>query len=105
MLFKKGVNDSDIYKKAGIDRRLFSKIRSNPEYHPGKNTAIAFVLALELEYEEALKLIKAAGYTLSDSETFDLVITFCFEHKLYNILHVNQALDYFSLRPLAGVAE
>lgn len=109
MLFKyidkKGTSDTDIYKKAGIDRRHFSKIRSNADYHPSKYTAIAFALALELEYKEALKLIQAAGYSLSDSDTFDLVITFCLKRKIYNILDVNHALDYFSLKPLAGVLE
>ena len=109
LLFKyidnKGVHDSEIYKKAGIDRRHFSKIRSNSDYHPGKNTAIALALALELDYAKALRLIQAAGYALSDSETFDLVITFCFERKIYDILDVNHALDYFSLKPLIGALE
>jgi hypothetical protein len=109
LLFKhiddKGGTDSEIYKKAGIDRRHFSKIRSNPGYHPSKNTAIALALALELEHTKAIKLIQAAGYTLSDSETFDLVITFCFNRKIYDILDVNHALDYFSLKPLMGVLE
>ena len=102
---KMGVCDSEIYKKAGIDRRHFSKIRSNPDYHPGKYTAIALALALELEKKEVENLIGAAGYTLTDSETFDLVISFCLEHKIYAIDDVNQALDYFSLKPLAGIME
>ena len=102
---KAGVNDSEIYKKAGIDRRHFSKIRSNPNYHPRKNTTIALALALELDQKEAEKLMQAAGYTLSESETFDLVITFCIDRKIYDINDVNQALDYFSLKPLTGVIE
>jgi len=102
---KIGVSDSEIYKKAGIDRRHFSKIRSNPDYHPSKNTAIALSIALELSRKKAEELIGAAGYTLSDSETFDLVIAFCFERKIYDINDVNLALDYFSLKPLAGVIE
>lgn len=97
---KLAVNDSEVYKKAGIDRRHFSKIRSNPDYHPGKNTAIAFALALGLDLKEAGRLIGAAGYTLSDSETCDLVITFCLERKIYDINDVNLALDYFSLKCL-----
>jgi hypothetical protein len=72
---KIGVSDSEIYKKAGIDRRHFSKIRSNIDYHPSKNTAIALSLALMLDQKEADNLIGSAGYTLSDSEIFDLVIT------------------------------
>lgn len=97
--------DSEVYKKAGIDRRHFSKIRSNPDYHPSKNTVIALALALELDYRRAIKLLGTAGYALSDSETFDLVITFCFEKKIYNIDDVNLALHYFSLRPLIRASE
>lgn len=97
---KLGINDSEVYKKAGIDRRHFSKIRSNPDYHPGKNTAIALALALGLNPKEAASLMGAAGYFLSDSDTFDLVITFCLERKIYDINDVNLALDYFSLKPL-----
>ena len=99
-----GISDSEVHKKAGIDRRHFSKIRSNPDYHPGKNTAIALSLALGLSRKEAEKLMGAAGYTLSDSETFDLVILFCLERKIHDINDVNLALDYFSLKPLAGVS-
>lgn len=102
---KKGVSDTDIYKKAGIDRRHFSKIRSNADYHPGKNTAIALALALELNEKEIDKLLSAAGYSLSNSDTFDLVIQFCVNKKIYTMHNVNEALDYFSLKPLIGVLE
>jgi len=101
----KGVSDADIYKRAGIDRRHFSKIRSNANYKPGKNTAIALSLALELNEKETDTLLSAAGYSLSDSETFDLVIQFCVNKKIYDIRSVNEALDYFSLKPLIGVVE
>jgi hypothetical protein len=98
----KSANDSDIYKKAGIDRRHFSKIRSNPDYRPGKNTVIALALALQLDRKDTDKLLSSAGYSLSDSDTFDLVIQFCLEKKIYDFHDVNMALDYFSLKPLAG---
>jgi hypothetical protein len=97
---KKAVSDVDIYKRAGIDRRHFSKIRSNAEYKPGKNTVISLALALELTKKETDKLLSSAGYSLSDSDTFDLVIQFCLEKKIYNTYDINQALDYFSLNPL-----
>jgi hypothetical protein len=100
---KNGTSDSDIYKRAGIDRRHFSKIRSNPNYRPGKNTAIALALALELNKKETDKLLSSAGYSLSNSDTFDLVIQFCVEKKIYDINNVNEALDYFSLKTLIGV--
>jgi hypothetical protein len=97
---KKGKSDADVYKRAGMDRRHFSKIRSKPEYKPGKNTVIALALALELTKKETEKLLSSAGYSLSDSDTFDLVIQFCLEKKIYDFYDVNQALDYFSLNPL-----
>ena len=102
---KTGLSDAQVYKKAGIDRRHFSKIRSNPNYHPSKNTVIALALALKLDLKEAAGLLNAAGYTLSDSELPDLIIKFCFERKIYDINDVNLALDYFSLKPLAGAVE
>jgi hypothetical protein len=95
-----GARDSDIYKKAGIDRKHFSKIRTNPTYRPRKNTVIALALALELDLENTDELLGVAGYSLSDSETYDLVIRFCLEKEIYDLYSVNQALDYFSLKPL-----
>jgi hypothetical protein len=102
---KKGVSDASLYKKAGIDRRHFSKIRSNPDYQPKKNTAVALALTLELNKKETDKLLSSAGFSLSDSNTFDLIILFCLEKKIYEIQNVNQALDYFSLKPLSGVSD
>jgi hypothetical protein len=101
---KTGLSDVEVYKKAGIDRRHFSKIRSNSNYHPSKNTAIALCLALKLPLDSTADMLKSAGYTLSDSELFDLVIKYCIERKVYDINDVNLALDYFSLKPLAGVS-
>jgi hypothetical protein len=99
----KGAKDSDIYKKAGLDRRHFSKIRSNPDYRPKKNTTLALALALELSLEETDKLLSSAGYALSESETSDLVVQFCLERKIYDLDFVNQALDHYTLKPLSGV--
>ncbi|MDF0728535.1 hypothetical protein PY093_18025 [Cytobacillus sp. S13-E01] len=96
-----GYSDSDIYKKAGIDRRHFSKIRSNSDYRPGKNSAVALALALELNKKETDKLLSSAGFSLSDSDTFDLVIQFCLEKRIYDLDKVNQALDYFSVKLLS----
>ncbi|MUV36467.1 hypothetical protein JNUCC1_00269 [Lentibacillus sp. JNUCC-1] len=87
MLFQyideKGESDSAIYQRAGIDHRHFSKIRSNVDYHPKKNTVIALALALELDQAEAEELLEAAGYALSGNNTGDLVIQFCLEQKIY----------------------
>lgn len=97
---QKGVSDPEIYKKAGMDRKHFSKLRSNPNYQPKKNTVIALALALELNSEETDDFLDSAGYSLSQSDTSDLVIQFCIEKKIFKIEEVNQALYYFSLKPL-----
>lgn len=102
---QKNTSDPVIYKKAGIDRKHFSKIRSNPNYLPKKNTIIALALALELNELEFEELLSTAGYSLSDSDTSDLVIQFCLERKIYDIDLVNQALEYFSLKPLNGMTK
>ncbi|MGG2028671.1 hypothetical protein AB1282_23485 [Gottfriedia sp. S16(2024)] len=97
---KKNVSDPSIYKKAGIDRKHFSKIRSIPNYLPKKNTIIALSLALELDKIEVSELLSSAGYTLSDSDLNDLVIKFFLEKNIYDIDLVSDALNHFNLNPL-----
>ncbi|MCD8511684.1 MAG: hypothetical protein LRY73_18760 [Bacillus sp. (in: Bacteria)] len=97
---EKGCTDAEVYRKAGIDRKHFSKIRSKDEYKPKKSTIVALALALELSKKQTVKLLDSAGYSLSDSDTLDLVISFFLEKQNYNIHEVNEALDYFSLKPL-----
>lgn len=94
-----GQKDSEIYKRAGIDRRLFSKIRSNKHYIPAKKTVLALCLALELTREDADKLLSSAGYSLSRADDYDLVIAFCIEKKIYNFFDVNEALNHFGYEP------
>lgn len=97
MLFRlideSGMKDSEVYKKANIDRRLFSKIRGDEKYMPSKKTAISFCLALQLNVEEARKLLETAGYTLSASSKFDLIIMYLMENKYFNIHFVNIVLE------------
>lgn len=100
---KKGAIDSEIHKRAGIDRKHFSKIRSTPNYRPRKNTIIALALALELNVTNTEELLSTAGYSLSNSDTCDLIIQFCFEKEIYNIHDVNQTLNLFSQKPLTGM--
>ena len=95
-----GETDATIYNRASIDRKLFSKIRSNSHYHPRKNTVLALAFALKLNQENTDKLLNAAGYSLSDSNTSDLIVQFCIEKKIYNIHDVNLALDHFHEKPL-----
>jgi hypothetical protein len=100
-----GLNETEIYKKAGIDRRHFSKIRSSNDYRIGKNTVIALGFALKLNQMEFESILTAAGYSLSSSSKFDLVIQFFLERKDYDLFSVNEALELMSLKPLCNVLE
>lgn len=95
LIDSKNLKDSDVYNKVDIDRRLFSKIRSNKDYHPSKETIILFGLALELNENEIEDLLKSASYSLPMNTTFDLIIRFCFKEHIYDVNKVNEFLyDY-----------
>lgn len=93
LIDEKGLKDSDVYKRANIDRRLFSKIRSDEDYVPSKKTAISFCLALQLEMDKAKKLLETAGYALSTASRFDLIIMYLIENAEYNIHFANIVLE------------
>lgn len=100
LIDEKGLNDVEVYKKAGLDRKYFSKLRSNKDYKPKKKIVCALALALELDNATCKKLVKKAGYILTSASKFDLTIRYCIENKIYNIQKVNELLYDLGLETL-----
>lgn len=101
LIDERQLKDSQVYKRANIDRKLFSKIRCNPSYTPGRRTAIALAIALELNMDEMTDLLRRAGIALSPGSKFDLIIRYCVENRIYDTMKINAILFDYD-QPLLG---
>ena len=92
----RGKSDSEVYNSVHMDRRLFSKIRSNKNYQPSKRTVFSFCIALKLDMEESKHLLQSAGYAFSNTRIDDVIIRFFIEKEYYDILDINEALSIYN---------
>lgn len=99
LIDERNLKDSDVYKKAGIDRKLFSKIRRT-DYQPSKDTALKLCIALNLNTDDTKDLLGKAGYALSQSIERDLIIQYCITNKIFDLMKINNYLFSFSQKTL-----
>lgn len=95
LIDERGLRDATVYKRANMSRQLFAKIRRDDNYRPTKKTACALAFALRLPYEDALVLLSRAGFTLSHSSKFDVIVEYCLLNNIYDINQVNMVLYEF----------
>lgn len=100
MIDERGLTDSEVYNKVNISRKLFSKIRTDNEYHPSRETVILLGLSLELSLDDMLKLLDSASYSLAKNNAFDLIIRFSCHSHIYDLDSVNEMLDEYSCKLL-----
>ena len=103
MIRKRNLIDSHVCAAAGVDRRHYSKIRNQPDYHPTKQTVVSFAFALRLNLDETRKLLRSAGYAFSNSSDFDLICSYFLEEKTWDPNLVNDALYAYRQPLICGV--
>jgi DNA-binding phage protein len=101
MIDKRGLKDSDVYKRANMSRQHFSKIRSNPAYQPKKQTVLALAVALELPLDQTRLLLERAGFALTHADKRDVIVEYFIREGIYDIYEINLALYAYDL-PLLG---
>lgn len=103
LIDERGLTDAQVYKKANLSRQLFSKLRRDDGYRPAKPTAVALAIALELDIDQACELLQRAGYALSPSSAFDVIVRYYIDRGVYDIMAINQMLFAFG-QPLLGTS-
>ena len=101
MIDERGMTDSQVYTKAYVDRRHFSKIRKDINYVPNKKTVLAFTIALELSLDEAKDLLGSAGFALSRSSKTDIIVAYFLQNKIYDMFEINDVLYAYG-QPVFG---
>ena len=101
MIDERGLTDSEVYTKAYVDRRHFSKIRKDINYAPNKKTVLAFAIALELSLDEAKDLLRSAGFALSRSSKTDIIVAYFLQNKIYDMFEINDVLYAYG-QPVFG---
>ncbi len=99
LINERGVSQVKVYQDANLDRKLFSKIRKDKLYRPSKATAVSLALALHLSIYDAEDLLARAGYAFSPAEKADVIVQYCFENKIYDIIEVNEILNSYGEKP------
>ena len=102
LIDERNLSDAEVYKKANLDRKLFSKIRCNAHYQPQKKTALALAIALKLSLDETTDLLRSAGLALSPSSKADLIVEYCLRRKIYDLFEVNALLFEYDQMLLGG---
>ena len=97
---ERGLDEVEVYKRANLDRRIFSKLRNGANYMPSKRTVLLIALAMELPLDEVEDLLYRAGYALSEYSRKDVIIQFFFEERIYDLFLLNETLDHYGYKPL-----
>lgn len=100
LIREKGLTDVEVYKRVGMDRKLFSKIRNNPDYHPKKSTVLVLAIALGLDLQETKELLRSAEYAFSASSERDLIVQYFISHGEYDLKIINNALSVYGQQAL-----